>query len=128
MAESEGRRKIVVAFLLAAMAGLAALFLPSWWQSRNESQAQPETLRSAGAVLPGKVAEARSKIDPGKSEKAVLDLIGKPSVIVETKGVERHTIWRYDYADGNLTLNLTDGYLVRVDTELGPTRRGLKRE
>ena len=62
------------------------------------------------------------------SPAAVLDSIGKPSVAVETKGAERHTIWTYYYADGNLTLNMTDGYLARADIEYGQTRRGLKRE
>jgi hypothetical protein len=126
MGETEGRRKVVAAFILAALAGMAALALPRWWQSRTDRQVG--SLSGAGTVLPGSVTEARRKIDPGKPEKAVLDAIGKPSVAVETKGAERHTIWRYDYADGNLTLNLTDGYLVRVDTEYGPTRRGLKRD
>ena len=126
MAETEGRHKVVAAFILAAIVGVAALFLPRWWQSRSDRQA--ESSGDVGAVLPGKVTDARNKIDPGKSEKAVLDSIGKPSVAVETKGAERHTIWTYYYADGNLTLNMTDGYLVRADIEYGPTRRGLKRE
>ena len=125
MAETERRRRIVAAFFAAAVAGVAALVLPSWWQSRAGRQPNPSV--GAGAVLPGNVTDARRKIDPGKSEKAVLDALGKPSAAVETKGVERHTVWTYTYSDGNLTLNMTDGYLVRVDTEYGPTRRGMPR-
>lgn len=127
MAETEGRRRIVAAFIFAAFAGVAALVLPRWWQSRSDRHVETP-VGSPGAVLPGNVTDARSKIDPGKSEKAVLESIGKPSVAVETKGAERHTIWTYYYSDGNLTLNMTDGYLVRVDTEYGPTRRGMPRE
>lgn len=126
MGEIEGRGKVVAAFVLAALAGAAALLLPRVWQGRADA---PATLSgNPGAVLTGDLTSARKKIDPGKSEKAVLDAIGKPSAAVETKGAERHSIWTYTYADGNLTLNLTDGYLVRVDTEYGPTRRGLKRD
>jgi hypothetical protein len=125
MAETEGRRRIVAAFVLAAIAGVAALVLPRLLESREGGK--PGSSSGAGVVLPGNVTEARRKIDPGKSEKAVLELIGKPSAAVETKGLERHTVWTYTYADGNLKLNLTDGYLVRVDTEYGPTRRGLLR-
>ena len=126
MGETEGRGKVVAAFILAALAGAAALVLPRVWEARASGPAAISG--NPGAVLPGDVTSARKKIDPGKSEKAVLDAIGKPSAAVETKGAERHSIWTYSYADGNLTLNLTDGYLVRVDTEYGPSRRGLKRE
>ena len=121
-----GRRKIAAVLFLALLAGAAALFLPRWRPGYAPSPSEAPV--GAGGVLPGSVTNARSRIDPGKSEKAVLDAIGKPSVAVETKGAERHTIWTYYYADGNLTLNMTDGYLVRVDTEYGSTRRGLKRD
>lgn len=126
MEETEGRRKVVAAFLLVALVGVGALVLPRWWQGRTEKLAG--TVSNPGTILPGNTTSARSKIDPGKTEKAVVELLGKPSVAVETKGAERHTIWTYYYADGNLTLNLTDGYLVRVDTEYGPTRRGRPRD
>jgi hypothetical protein len=125
MAETEGRRRILAIFILAALVGVAALLLPRWWQSRSDRQLDPSG--GAGIVLSGNVTDARRKIDPGKSEKAVLDALGKPSAAVETKGAERHTVWTYTYSDGNLTLNMTDGYLVRVDTEYGPTRRGMLR-
>lgn len=126
MAEREGHRKLVAAFVLAALAGVAALFLPGWWQSRADRQSK--SLAGTGAVLPGTVTGARNKIDPGKPEKAVIEAIGKPSVTVETRGIERHAIWTYYYADGTMTLNMTDGYVVRADLEYGPPRRGTKRE
>ena len=106
--------------------GTAVFLLPRQWQGRTDGPF--ETIRSPKKILPGDVTSARKKVDPGKSEKAVLEAIGKPSVAVETKGAERHTIWTYYYADGNLTLNLTDGYLVRVDTEYGESSRGKIRE
>ena len=118
--EKTGRRAPRVA-LAAAVALLAAgAFGLRFWEGRTDRQT--ESLAGIGKVLPGSVTDARRKVDPGRAEKAVLEAIGKPSVAIETKGASRHTVWTYYYADGTMTLSLTDGYIVRADLEYGPPR------
>ncbi|MGH9399191.1 MAG: hypothetical protein ACRD00_02395 [Thermoanaerobaculia bacterium] len=117
-----GRRGLIAALGLVAPLLVAMLWLPRWWQNRTDRRS--ETLAGIGAVLPGSVTDARRKIDAGRPEKAVVEAIGKPSVAVETRGAARHSIWTYYYADGTMTLNLTNGYLARADLEYGPPRRG----
>jgi hypothetical protein len=123
MANTEGgRRGLIAAIGLVGLLLAATLWLPRWWQNRNDQQS--ETLAGIGKVLPGNVTDARRKLDPGTTEKAVLEAIGKPSIAVETRGASRHSIWTYYYADGTMTLNMTDGYVARADLEYGPPRRG----
>ena len=77
------------------------------------------------AVLPGEKAGAehdrflRSKIDPGRSRKQILDAVGRPSFAVGTQGSSTHDIWTYYYADGTMTVNLTDGYVKRISLQYG---------
>jgi hypothetical protein len=106
---------LAVALLAASVLGLR------WWQSRADRQS--ESLAGIGRILPGSVTQARQKVDPGRNEKAVLEAIGKPSVGVETKGDSRHSVWTYYYADGTMTLTLTDGIIARADLDYGPPRR-----
>lgn len=105
---------LAVVLLAAAVLGLR------WWQSRMDRQS--ESLAGIGRVLPGSVTQARQKVDPGRGEKAVVGAIGKPSVSIETKGVSRHSVWTYYYADGTMTLTMTDGVIARADLEYGPPR------
>ena len=74
------------------------------------------------ALLPGKAADARKAVDPGLSGAKVTGALGKPSFAVRTEGASSHEIWKYYYADGTLTLNLTDDYVVRISTDFGPPK------
>jgi hypothetical protein len=123
MSEKEPIRRKVVAALAAGVLFLGAgAFGLRWWESRVDRQS--EVLAGIGQVLPGSVTDARKKVDPGRTQRQVLDAIGKPSARAETNGAERHAMWTYYYADGTLTLSLTDGYLARADLEYGPPRLG----
>ena len=117
--ESKSRGPLT-ALALAVVLLAAAIFALRWWQSGVDRQS--ETLAGIGRVLPGSVTQARQKVDPGRTEKAVLEAIGKPSVSIETKGASRHSVWTYYYADGTMTLTLTDGIIARADLEYGPPR------
>ncbi len=121
MSAAPGRPRRGVLALLATglLAALAALWLPRWWEMRLYRQA--EALTGVGArILPGKLTEARRKIDPGRTEKDVLAAIGRPSLTAETAGSSTHAIWTYYYADGTMTVNLTDGAVVRIAVSYGP--------
>jgi hypothetical protein len=120
--EPEGKRRALIASLaLIALLVAASLWLPRWWENRLYRQV--EVVAGVGAaVLPGSVTEARKSADPGKSESAVLAAIGKPSIAIQTEGASRHAIWTYYYADGTMTLNLTDGFIVRARVDYGPPR------
>jgi len=116
------RRKLIAALAAGVLFLGAGAFGLRWWEGRVDRQS--EALAGVGQVLGGSVTDARKKIDPGRTEQQVLDAIGKPSAKAETKGAERHAKWTYYYADGTLTLSLTDGYLARADLEYGPPRLG----
>jgi flagellar basal body-associated protein FliL len=120
--ESEGHRGALIAALAVIVVLVAAaLWLPRWWDNRLYRQV--EAVVGVGArVLPGSVTKARQSVDPGKQENAVLAVIGKPSIAIQTEGTSRHAIWTYYYADGTMTLNLTDGRVVRAGIAYGPPR------
>lgn len=121
MPETERARRWPLIALAAGVVLLAAAAVGlRWWEGRLDRQS--ESLAGIGKVLPGSVTDARRKVDPGRAEKAVLEAIGKPSVAVETKGASRHSVWTFYYADGTMTLSLTDGYVARADLEYGPPR------
>jgi hypothetical protein len=110
--------------LFAALFGVlllvaAALWLPRWWN--NRLYRQTEALTGIGSVLqPGGITQARGKIDPGKSAKQVVEALGRPSFSIGTEGSSTHDIWTYYYADGTMTINLTDGIVQRVSIAYGP--------
>ena len=114
----KGRRKLLAVLAAGVLFLGAGAFGLRWWETRVDRQS--EAIAGIGKVLPGSVTDARRKVDPGRTEKAVLGAIGPPSAKAETRGAERHAKWVYYYADGTLTLSLTDGYLARADLEYGP--------
>lgn len=71
-------------------------------------------------ILPGSADEARRKIDPGLLSEKVVAAIGKPSLAVHTAGSSTHDIWTYYYADGTMTVNLTDGVIVLIGLDFHP--------
>ena len=75
----------------------------------------------------GGVTQARGKIDPGKTAKQVVELVGRPSFSVGTEGSSTHDIWTYYYADGTMTVNLTDGIVQRISVAYGPPTRRSER-
>ena len=101
------------------MAVAAAFWLPRWWEGRLYRQA--EEIAGVGAkVLPGSAGEARRKIDPGLLSDKAVAAIGKPSLSMHTDGSSTHDIWTYYYADGTMTVNLTDGVIVRISMDFHP--------
>ena len=112
--------KIVLLLLAVAFVGLA-VWGPRWWEQRLYRKA--EALTGVGApVLSGDVTAARRKIDPGTPAKRVIEALGKPSMSVGTEGTSTYDIWTYYYADGTMTVNLSDGIVERVSLEYGPPK------
>jgi hypothetical protein len=119
--EHSPRPALVVAILLVLALVAAALWVPRWWNIRLYRQT--EALTGVGsAVQPGGVTQARGKIDPGKTSKQVVELIGRPSFSVGTEGSSTHDIWTYYYSDGTMTVNLTDGIVQRISIAFGPPK------
>lgn len=82
-----------------------------------------ESIAGVGSELrPGKLADARRRIDPGIPGAEVTAALGLPSFAVKTQGSSEHSIWTYYFADGTLTVNLTDDRVARVSTSFGPPR------
>jgi flagellar basal body-associated protein FliL len=122
MSEEKAPRPLLIlaVFVLLALAG-AALWVPRWLEKKLYRQA--EALTGVGSrVMPGDVAGARGKIKPGDSGRHVTDAIGRPSFSVGTEGSSTHEIWTYYFADGTMTVNLTDGIVARVSISYGPPR------
>ena len=107
-------------FLLAVVLA-AALWLPRWWEQREYRQM--EGIAGVEArVSPGKLADARGKVDNGMKAEAVMSAIGKPALAVATEGVSKREIWTYYFADGTLLINLTDGLVQRVSADFRPPK------
>ncbi len=84
---------------------------------------QAEALTGVGApILPGTLTDARRKVDPGRSGKDALAALGKPSLSSASDGLSSREIWTYLYADGAMTVNLTDGVIVRVGVSYEPPK------
>ncbi len=114
-----GRRPLFLWLLLVPLAAAAALWFPRWWENRLYRQA--EALTGVGSpVLPGPVTDARKKIDPGRTVQQVLEALGRASFSMHTEGASTHDIWTYYYADGTMTVNLTDGIVQRISLSYGP--------
>lgn len=116
------RNALIVAIILVPLLLAAALWGPSWWEKRELREAQK--IAGVGSqMVPGKITEARKKVDPGvTSEKIVADL-GKPSFKVATQGKDsKREIWTYYFADGTMIINITDGAAVRISTTYGRPR------
>ena len=105
----------------ALLAAVAAFWLPRWWERREYRDV--EAIAGVGArLLPGDVANARRRVDPGLAATKVRAALGAPSFSVRTEGASTHEIWTYYFRDGTLTVNLTDGQVARVSTVFGPPR------
>lgn len=119
---SEQARPALFAVLFGVLLVAAgALWFPRWWENREYRRA--EAIAGVGSpILPGKLVEARRRIDPGISGDRVTAAIGRPSFAVKTEGASTHEIWIYYFADGTLTVNLTDGYVARASTDFGPPK------
>lgn len=112
-------RKVLVAMIVIAILAAATFWLPRWWENRLYRQA--EAMTGVGSrVLAGGVTSARGKIDPGRTAAQVVAAIGRPSFSVRTEGTSTHDIWTYYYADGTMTVNLTDGVVKRISLTYGP--------
>jgi len=119
--EKPPSRRFIIAAILIAAGVAAAVWLPSWWENRLYRQA--ERLAGVGApVLPGSVTDARKKIDSGMTSEKAIAAIGRASFALHTEGSSTHDIWTYYYADGTMTINLTDGSIQRIALEYGPPR------
>lgn len=119
--EKTPSRRFITAAILIAVGVAAAVWLPSWWENRLYRQA--EHIAGVGApVLPGSVTDARKKIDSGTTSEKAIAAIGRASFAVHTDGSSTHDIWTYYYADGTMTINLTDGTIQRIALDYGPPR------
>ena len=117
--ERTPRPALFIALFGVLLLVAAALLAPRWWN--NRLYRQTEALTGVGsAVLPGAVTQARGKIDPGKTAKQVIEVVGRPSFSVGTEGSSTHDIWTYYYSDGTMTVNLTDGIVQRISVAYGP--------
>ncbi|HEY3202239.1 MAG TPA: hypothetical protein VGL03_01140 [Thermoanaerobaculia bacterium] len=116
------RRGLLLAIALVPLLVAAAVWLPRRWEAREFWQAQ--AIAGVGSrVVPGALTDARKRIDPGATAENVVAAIGKPSISVGTSGKDsRHEIWTYYFADGTMTVNLTDSVVVRVSTVYGPPK------
>ncbi len=107
--------------LLVALVVAAVLWLPRFWENRLYRQV--EAIAGVEApLLGGSVTEARKRIDPGKMSNAVVGAVGRPSISVRTEGSSTHDVWTYYYPDGTMTVNLTDGVVVRISLSYGPPK------
>jgi hypothetical protein len=121
MAEERPRAGPIAALFVALLAVVAAFWLPRWWEEREYRAA--ESMAGVGSrIYPGALTDARRKIDPGRKSDQVVEALGKPSLAVATEGTARHDIWTYYYADGTMTVNLTDGIVQRISTVYGTPR------
>lgn len=121
MPAEQRRPALYVAIGAAVVLALAAFWLPRWWENREFRHA--ESIAGVGApIRPGGLSEARRRIDRGMSAAKITEALGKPSFSFGTEGTSTHEIWTYYFADGVLTINLTDGYSARVAAEFGPPR------
>lgn len=116
------RRRLILAVFLVPILLIAVLWLPRWWENREFQQVQ--AIAGVGSrVVAGNLTDARRKIDSGASAQKIEAAIGKPSFAVGTDGKDsRHEIWTYYFADGTMTVNLTDGSAVRISMVYGPPK------
>lgn len=113
------RLALALVGVFAALAFWAAFWLPRWWENRLYRQA--EAIAGVGSqILTGSTTEARKKIDPGRTARQVADALGRASFSMHTEGSSTHDIWVYYYADGTMTVNLTDGIVQRISVDYGP--------
>ena len=118
MTAASSRRALVMSLAIVLLFAAAALWLPRWWE--NRFYRQMEAAVGVGAPrLPGSVTDARRKIDPGKTARQIQSAIGLASFAVRTEGSSTHDIWTYYYADGSMTINLTDGIVQRISLSYG---------
>jgi hypothetical protein len=115
---ASSRRALAVSLAIVLLFAAAALWLPRWWENRFYRQMEA-VVGSGARRLPGSVTDARRKIDPGKTGQQVRDAIGLASFAVRTQGSSTHDIWTYYYADGSMTINLTDGIVQRIALSYG---------
>ncbi|HSP93251.1 MAG TPA: hypothetical protein VLU06_01775 [Thermoanaerobaculia bacterium] len=122
MNEERGpRTSLFIALAVILVLVAAALWAPRWWENRLFRQA--EALTGVGSrVMPGGVTRERGKINPGDPGRRVIEAIGRPSFSVKTEGSSTHEIWTYYYADGTMTVNLTDGFVARISISYGPPK------
>ncbi len=78
----------------------------------------------AARIVPGTLADAAAKVDPGVDDRgASSSASGSRSISVATEGKDsRREIWTYYFADGTLTLNVTDGLVQRVSAIFAPPK------
>lgn len=121
MTEPGPTRTLLITAGVLAVAIAASIWGPRLWEHRLYRQA--EAIAGVGApVHPGRVTDARRRIDPGKPREAVSSALGKASFAMRTEGSSVHEIWIYYYADGTMTVNLTDGIVQRVGVQYGPPK------
>jgi hypothetical protein len=107
----------VAAFLIAIGVG----FGPRWWENRTYRQVEA-IAGVAAPIRPGRIADARGKIDRGRTSADVVGAIGRPSLESASDGELKREIWTYYFADGTMIINLSGGVVERVGVTFGPPR------
>jgi len=121
MSDRGSTRTVAVVAFVVVLGVAAAIWLPRWWEHRLYRQVEAV----AGVDAPmkdGSVTDARRKIETGNTARAVEQSLGKASFAVRTEGTSVHEIWTYYYANGTLTVNLTDGIVQRLGVNYGAPR------
>jgi hypothetical protein len=122
MTEKTPRRALLVAGAFVPILVAAALWLPRWWENREYRQAEA-IAGIAARIVPGTLVASRPKVEPGMTTSTMVERIGKPSISVATEGKDsRREIWTYYFADGTLTVNVTDGLVQRVSAIFVPPK------
>jgi hypothetical protein len=120
--EDSRRRSLLLAAAAVPILVAAVIWLPSWWERREFWQAQ-EIAGVGARIAPGTLTEARKKVDPGIPAGKIEAALGKPSISSAADGKDaRREIWTYFFADGKLTINLTDGVAQRIGVVYGKPR------
>jgi hypothetical protein len=119
MEEDRPRRGLLLLAAFVPIFVAAALWVPRWWENR-EYRAAEDIAGVAAPIMPGSLAEARQRLDPGVATEDVVARIGKPSMSVATEGRDaRREVWTYYFSDGTMLINVTDGRVQRVSTSFG---------
>ncbi len=120
--DTRPRRGLLAAAAFVPLLVAGALWLPRWWENREYREAEA-IAGIAARLVPGSLADARGKVDPGLKSETLQARIGKPSISVATEGKDsRREIWTYYFSDGTMIVNITDGLVQRVSATFGPPK------
>jgi hypothetical protein len=118
------RLRTILLALLGVLVVAGAIWGPKIWESREYRQVRAINEENrVWRILPGRVVERRSRIDPGISAPELKKRLGAPSLLRQSgKESASPALWTYVYADGSLDISVRDGYVQQIATTVGPRR------